>query len=178
MHISPSLRSYVPANINVVHGSKKLSQVEHLSILGVSVTHDLSWSCHSRKIRAKISSRMAAIRRFICSMNSLTRMSAYNAFVQPYLIYCLPVWGKKNATVTNEMNHNLSRCLRIIFGSRETTFSRSQFSSCNIFNFQTEVLIKILWPCTLRSTHPPRNESATSINYLHRTTLVHQQAAS
>ena len=141
MHILPSLRSYVPANINVVLGSKKLLQVDHLSIFGVSLTHNLSWYSHSRKIRAKISSKMAAIRRFSCSINALTRMSANNAFVRPYLIYGLSVWGNTNATVTNEMNGTLSRCLRIIFGTRETTFSRLLFSSCNICDFHTEVLI-------------------------------------
>ena len=79
---------------------------------------------------------MAAIRRFSCSMNALKRMSAYNAFVRPHLIYCLPVWGNANATVTNEMNRTLSRCLRIIFGSCETTFLIRCFLAVTFVTFK------------------------------------------
>ncbi len=71
-----------------------------------------------------------------------THMSAYNAFVQPHLIYCQPVWGNTNATETNKTNHTLSCSLRIIFGSRKTKFSRSFFLNYSICNFQTEVLIQ------------------------------------
>ena len=121
---------------------------------------------------------MAAIRRFSCSMNAFTRMSAYNVFVRPHVIYCLSVWGNTNATVTNEMNRTLSRSLRIIFGSRETTFSRSLFSSYNICNFQTEVLIQNALVMHSEIYSPTSKQVCFIIYYLHRTTLVRQQAAS
>ena len=45
----------------------------------------LSWDSQSRKVRAKISSRMAAICRFGRSLNFNTRLIAFNAFMRPHL---------------------------------------------------------------------------------------------
>jgi ribonuclease P/MRP protein subunit RPP40 len=118
MHVAPSLRRRQPADIALRLGSHRLTAVQQLTILGVTISEDLSWSCHSRRVMAKISSRMAAIRRFGRCLNMKTRLLAFNAFVRPHLDYCLPVWGNTNATIGGDFDKVLLRCLQCVSGSR------------------------------------------------------------
>ena len=142
MQVLSSLRGHKQANINVRLGTHQLTNVQQLALLSVTITSDLSWSSHSRLIRAKISHRLGAIRRFGRCLNAKTRLLAYNAFVRPHLSYCLPVWGNTNAVAARELDNVLIRCLRTFTGSRMySTFSRDAFNSYKICDFTTQVFI-------------------------------------
>ena len=141
MHVLPSLRDRKQANINVRLGTYQLTNVRQRALLGVTLTSDLSWSSHSRPVRAKISSRLGTIRRFDRCLKAKTCLLAYNAFVRLHLSYCLPVWGHTNAVAARELDNVLIRCLRTITGSRTSTFSRDVFDSYNICDFSTQVFI-------------------------------------
>ena len=141
MHIRPSLRGYQAQNINIHLGSHALTKVQKLSLLGVIISDDLSWTCQSRRVRAKVTSRMAAIKRFGRCLNVNTRLIAYNAFIKPHLDYCLPVWGNTCTSVASELDRTLARCLRTISGSHTSTFSRASLETYGICDFTTHVFI-------------------------------------
>ena len=141
MHVLPSLRGRKQANINVRLGTHQLTNVQQLALLGVTITSNLSWSSHSRLVRAIISSRLGAIRRFGRCLNAKTLHLTYNAFVRPHLSYCLPVRGNTNPVAARELNNVLIRCLQTITRPRTSTLSRDVFDSYNICYFITQVLI-------------------------------------
>ena len=141
MHVLPSLPGSKQANINVRLGTHQLTNVQQLALLGVTITSDLSWLSHLRLVQAKISSRLEVIRRFGRCLNAKTRLLVSNAYVQPHLSYCLPVWGNTNAVAVRELDNVLIRCLRTITGLCTSTFSCDVFDSYNICDFSTQVFI-------------------------------------
>ena len=64
---------------------------------------------------------MAAIARFGRCVNVNNRLLAYNAFLRPHLIYCLPVWGNITVTVINDISRTLIRCLQTVSGSHASS---------------------------------------------------------
>ena len=91
MYISPSLHKRQPIALDVTIGAQHLSVVQQLTVLSIIISVDLSWNSQSRKVLAKVSSRMAVICRFGCSLNFNTRLIAFNALIRSHLDYCLPV---------------------------------------------------------------------------------------
>ena len=115
--------------------------MQQLTVLGVIISDDLSWDSQSRKVRAKISSRMTAICRFGRSLNFNTRFIAFNAFIRPHLDYCLPVWGNFSLSITKDMDKVLVRCARVIHGQRDIKLSSLTEKSCGLCDFAMLVFI-------------------------------------
>ena len=141
MHMSSSLRGFQLSKVKSKFGSHLLTNVLQPTLLGVVISSDLSWSNHSRLIRAKMLSHLGDIRRFGRCLNAKARLLAYNTFVRPHLNYYLPLWGNTNVETTRELGRVLTRCLRTISGSQASTFSRDTFDSYNICDFATQVCI-------------------------------------
>lgn len=179
MHIRPSLRGYQAQNINIHLGSHALTKVQKLSLLGVIISDDLSWTCQSRRVRAKMTSRMAAFKRFGRCLNVNTRLIAYNAFIKPHLDYCLPVWGNTCTSVASELDRTLARCLRTISGSHTSTFSRASLETYGICDFTTHVFMsnvlaihkqlhlptehRAFNPCLLTASHDTRASQSNKL---------------
>ena len=71
-----------------------IEQVEHTKFLGVIFDDRLEWSNHITYINTKIAKGVG----IICRAKKYSNTSAllinfYNAFVFPYLIYCVEIWG-------------------------------------------------------------------------------------
>ena len=141
MYISPSLRERKPIALDVTIGAQYLSLVQQLTYLGVTISDYLSRDSQLRKVRAKMSSRVAALCRFGRSLNCNTRLIALNAIISPHLDYCLSVRGNSSLSITNDMDKVLVCCARVIHGQRDFKLSSIPMKSCGLCDFTTLVFM-------------------------------------
>ena len=70
IHVMPTLCQHRSTDVSIFLGSCRLAHTHQLSLLGVLLSNDLSWTSQARKVKSKIASRMAAIWRFSRCLNS------------------------------------------------------------------------------------------------------------
>jgi ribonuclease P/MRP protein subunit RPP40 len=83
---------------------KALEIVAHVTILGVDICSDLTWTRQEQKTSGKISGLLTLLRRLGSSMNTSTRQQVFNDFVNSRLNYCLQVWSNTSAACQNRIN--------------------------------------------------------------------------
>ena len=99
--------------LQVELSGQALLNVDKLKVLGVTITHDLQWSSHGNKVRAKIIARMNTIRRFGRILNANIRLQLFNTYVKPHYKYYLPVWGNTNKSIEKKIQQNFKiMCVR------------------------------------------------------------------
>ena len=70
-----------------------IKQVKHTKFLGVIFDDRLEWSNHITYINTNIANGVGIICRAKQYFNTSARINLYNAFVLPYLIDCVEMWG-------------------------------------------------------------------------------------
>ena len=68
-------------------------QVKHTKMLGIIFDDNLDWSNHISYINSKIAKGVCIIFRANNYFTTTALINMYNAFIFPYLIYCVEVWG-------------------------------------------------------------------------------------
>ena len=119
-----------------------LAVEDKLTILGITITSSLSWSDHANAMRSKINGKLNTIRRFGRTLNSKTRVLAFNSYIRPHIEYCLPVWGNTNATTTKAMDRVLQRTIKILSNNQQiSALNKEAFVTYNIPSFNSIVLL-------------------------------------
>ena len=67
-------------------------QVKHTKFLGVIYDDYFDWSSHISYINSKIATAVCIICRAKKYFTTTALINVYNAFILPYLIYCVEVW--------------------------------------------------------------------------------------
>ena len=80
-------------NVNISLCDISLNRVTLTKFLGVIFDDKLSFSRHVSYIKNKISKGMGIIIKARNYLNKKSLLDLYHAFVYPYLIYCIKVWG-------------------------------------------------------------------------------------
>ena len=78
---------------NIVMNNVCLQRTNNLKYLGVVIDHKLNWTHHIAYVKNKISKGIGIMYR---ARNCLTKNSLrklYFAYIYPYLIYCIEIWG-------------------------------------------------------------------------------------
>jgi hypothetical protein len=119
---------------------KPLSTVDHMTILGVDISYDLSWTRQALKTCGKISGRLAVLRRLGGSMNVNTRRQVFNGFVKSKMTYCLPVWGNTSASCQHQFDKLLTKAARFILNDSKAHLDARVFESTGICCFRLNVL--------------------------------------
>ena len=79
--------------INIEINKVVIEQVKHIQFLGVIFDDNLNWSNHISYINSKIAKGVGIICREKKCFTITALINLYNAFIFPYLIYCVEVWG-------------------------------------------------------------------------------------
>ena len=142
MYILANLSNKLPScDLPIMLNGQALSIVQQLTILGVTITSDLSWTAHADKVCAKVNGRLAVLRRCGRHLNANTRLRLFNAFVKPVLLYCLPGWGNCFARQVTALNKALLQSARYITGSDNVGFTKELYMYSNICDFSNIVLL-------------------------------------
>ena len=92
-------------------------QVDNTIFLGVIIDDDLNWSNHISYINSKIAKGIGIICRARKFLSQSALINLYYAFIFPYLIYCVEVWGNALSTHTKPFIKLLNNIIRIITNS-------------------------------------------------------------
>ena len=150
LNISKCHVMYILANLGnklascdlpIMLNGQALSIVQQLTILGVTITSNLSWTVHADKVCAKVNGRLAVLRRCGRHLNANTCLRLFNAFVKPVLLFCLPVWGNYSARRVTALDKTLLRSACYISGSDIVGFTKELYVYFNICDFSNMVLL-------------------------------------
>ena len=122
--------------LNVYLNGEKLECVEKDKLLGVTVSHDLSWNNHIYRVTKILNSKLALLRKIKQYLTLEARQLFYNAHVLPHLDYCSTVWG--SCPQVSELLKVQKRAARLLLDIKES--EARQNCSVNMFktlNWQT-----------------------------------------
>ena len=97
-----------------------IEQVRHTQFLGVVFDDYLDWSNHIY-INSKIAKGVGIICRAKKYFNTSALINLYNAFVFPFLIYCVEVWGNALSTHIQSLIKLQNKIIGIITPSSHNT---------------------------------------------------------
>ena len=95
----------------VPRGDQRLSSVTSVKDLGITISHNLSWSLHVVGVVNKANKVLGLIKRTIGSVNKIFS-ALYKALVRPILEYASPVWCPylvKNIVLLEKVQRRASR---------------------------------------------------------------------
>jgi hypothetical protein len=177
MFISPQLRRVQPCHVQpVTLNDHNLTVVDRLTLLGVILTNELSWSVQALHVQRKMNSRLGVLKRFSSSMNFRTRLQLFNAFILPLLTYCLPVWGHCALAQQHAFDHTLTRCARYVFNDEHVHLSRHVFMDSNICKFSDYVLMNDVFT-VFKYIHLPNLDDFSIITTLNSVSQRSSRAA-
>jgi len=93
-------------------GDQHLNNGTSLSLLGLTISPDLSWTQHIRHTARRASSRLAVLWRARQYFSSHQLLVLYKAQVRPLMEYCTHVWPR--SSVTNILDRVQDKAIRLI----------------------------------------------------------------
>ena len=70
-----------------------LERVYETTFLGVIIDHKFNWKTHIQQVRNKVARSIGVLYKAKQILNYNSLYTLYNTLVQPYLTYCVEVWG-------------------------------------------------------------------------------------
>ena len=111
MQVTHNRDKSVP-HYSLVPRGERLSSVSSVKVLGITISHDLSWSLHVVEVVNKANKVLGLIKRTIGSVNKEIFSTLYKALVRPILEYASPVWCPylvKNIVLLEKVQRRASR---------------------------------------------------------------------
>ena len=105
--------------------------------LGVMLDARLKWSDHIQYIRKKISKNIGILHKLRKVLNLPTLIQLYHSFIQPYLTYCIEIWGNASQTQLDLLLKLQKRCCRILTNSPRLSPSAPMFKELGIMPINT-----------------------------------------
>ena len=116
-----------------------IQQVDNTKFLGVIIDDNLNWSNHISYINSKIAKGIGIICRARKFFSKSALINLYYAFIFPYLIYCVEVWGNALSTHTQPLIKLQNKIIRIITNSHFLASSGKLYNETGILPFVTLV---------------------------------------
>jgi len=123
----PTLNKYYIQN-------KEIKEVTHAKYLGITLSHNLSWSEHIKKITNKANKTKGFLQRNLHKCPLTTKSNCYKAMVKPILEYASVIWSPH----TQKDINMIERCQR-----QAARFVMNNYSS---YASVTQMLNTLNWP--------------------------------
>ena len=104
-------------------------------------SNNLSWATQYDVARKKIISMSGFIHHFIHVLNMDCQKKIVQAFVQPQVRYCLPVWDNSQTRQQTKIDASLLRTVRIVLQNTHTEFSRDTYALPGILSFKSVLFL-------------------------------------
>ena len=134
MIMTPSAKD-VDADISITLNGLNIERVSETKFLGVILDSKLTFKSHIDYISNKIAKCIGIISRakYILATDSLRTL--YMALVQPYLLYCIEIWGHTFESYTKKLFLMQKRLVRIITHSKYDEHTVPLFKSLKILPY-------------------------------------------
>ena len=128
-----NLTSQVPLMLN----GTVVKLEKSTKFLGVILDSRLKFCEHITYINNKIAKNTGILAKLRKSLPLATLVQLYNAFILPYILYCIELWGSGSANQINATLKLQKRCCRLITNSPPRTPSQPLFTRLKILPIST-----------------------------------------
>jgi hypothetical protein len=99
----------------ILLNKQRLEEVQKIRFLGIILNNKLGWQDHKLHIKAKVSKSIGILYNCRKILEYKDLLSMYRTFVEPFFLYCLPVWGSSIKSDNDILIRLQNKTLRIIF---------------------------------------------------------------
>ena len=144
-----------PKNIypKVQFGDHEIERVTNIKFLGVILSDSLNWTDHMNYILSKINKNIGYFYRARRILEEKELINLFRSFVEPYITYCLPVWG---GYINMDSNNNplskvINRLKRIMTFSKKTHIADNKIK---LYTLKQHYIIGIAKTIFNHNDHP------------------------
>ena len=119
-------------DIDIQINDHKLNRSKSAKYLGVYIDEDLKWNSHIRQVENTLSRNIGLIRRAKHILDSGHLLLLYNAFVLPFLTYCLQVWGNTYPSKLSRLTILQKKFIRMIDSADQRAHTSPIFKKYNV----------------------------------------------
>ena len=125
-------------------GEDEISRVTNIKFLGVILNDTLNWTDHINYITSKINKNIGYFYRARRILERQELLNLFNSFIEPYITYCLPVWGGyvNMDSKTNPITKALNRIKRIMTFSKRMHIANNKITLLNLKQYYTLEMAK------------------------------------
>ena len=131
MHFRPKKR--LPRDDDVSNRTLQImgvpiKHVKSTRFLGVIIDENLSWQPHIDNLTQKLNCQVGILNRIKDYVPQRFHRDLYYTLFESHLSYCISVWGGVAPVKLNPLFVAQKRCIRILFGDKETYLEK--FNTC------------------------------------------------
>lgn len=143
-----SITSFLP-DINIHINNNKINRSTSAKYLGVTIDEGLKWDNHIRQVENTLSRNIGLIRRAQYILDSCHLLLLYNAFILPFLTYCLQVWGSTYPSKLSRLTILQKKIIRIIDSADHRAHTSPIFKKYKVLKVSD--LVKYVHICLLHN---------------------------
>ena len=128
---------------NPILNNVSLERVQCTKFLGIIIDDGLKWTNHISYIKNKIAKGFGIILRARKFFNKKTLLNLYHAFIFPYLIYCVEIWGNAANIYLDPLIKLQKKIIRVITFSQYLAHTNDLFVQLQILPFKKLVIHRI-----------------------------------
>jgi hypothetical protein len=136
-------RKKLKDKILISFDDKIVSEVYEVKFLGIIFDHKMSWQPHIMHIKNKIAKGLGIILKARKLLNSKTLIALYYAFIYPYLLYGIEVWGNATLNKLDPLIKIQKRTVRIITFAKFREHTAPIFQLLNLLNISKIYLQRV-----------------------------------
>lgn len=114
--------------------------MKQTKFLGVLLDNHLTFKPHVNYTKCKLSKNIGIMKKAKQYLNKKSLLSLYYAFIYPYLMYCIIIWGGCNKTTLDPI---IKVQKRISYVSKYTS-SLSLFNDLNVLEFEKVYKLQVI----------------------------------
>ena len=134
-HNKKKIRNCIPGSTNnpyiqLTFDDEPIERVTNIKFLGVILTDKLNWNDHMLYVCTKMNKSIGYFYKCRQILDQSQMVNLYKTFVEPYIKYCLPIWGGYvNCTsLNNPITKTINRFKRIMTFSKRTHVAEAKIN--------------------------------------------------
>ena len=139
-----SPRKKCSTNLAIQIDNRVIERVVKTKFLGVILDEQLSFKQHVTYVKNKLSKSIGIIKKAKQVLNKDCLLSLYYAFIYPYLLYCVIIWGACNQTTLDPIIRIQKRALKCMSNVPKDTPSLSLFKEWDILQFEQIYRLQVI----------------------------------
>ena len=122
----------------------KIENTSHTKFIGIVVDQHLKFGEHIKYLKGKISRSIGVLYKAKKYLKETSLLTIYNAFINPYFMYCITVWGNTYQTLLDPLLKLQKRSVRLVIGADRYDHTFPIFQKLNILNLRNMYLYSVL----------------------------------
>ena len=128
----------------ILFGDHEIERVTNIKFLGVILNESLNWTDHLNYIVSKVNKNVGYFYKARRILDQKELINLYKCFIEPYITYCLPVWGGyiNLDSNTNPLTKIINRLKRIMTFSKRTRVANEKITLYSLTQYYTLEMTK------------------------------------